>query len=71
MLFVGLRLPAQEAGNFIFAKGFGLFYPQAVCPFLRKVARNLDIPSRPADDQQWKDARHQLTGAAPAPCKIS
>jgi hypothetical protein len=24
------------------------------------VARNLDIPSRPADDQQWKDARHQL-----------
>lgn len=24
------------------------------------VARNLDIPSRPADDQQWKGARHQL-----------
>ena len=24
------------------------------------VARNLDIPSRPTDDQQWKDARHQL-----------
>jgi len=64
------RLPAEfaEFQSSLIQSAAGINDPQKVEQIRQiiqrvyegAVARNLDIPSRPADDQQWKDARHQL-----------